>query len=82
MKPVTIIMGASQGLGYAITEKFGQEGHRVILIARNQEKLTGDSEDLLEQGIENAYYVADLSEVDKIDDLIKKSPLNKALLLI
>ncbi|WP_057769087.1 SDR family NAD(P)-dependent oxidoreductase [Lactobacillus selangorensis] len=72
MKPVTIIVGADQGLGLAITEKFGQEGHRVILIARNRDKLAADSQSLTKKGIENAYYPADVSQLAKIDSLLKK----------
>ena len=39
MKKVALITGGSSGLGYALAEILGKEGHTIIILARNQEKI-------------------------------------------
>lgn len=39
LKPVTLITGASSGLGAAFARVFAQHGHELVLIARRQENL-------------------------------------------
>jgi short-subunit dehydrogenase len=40
MKKVAVITGGSSGLGYALAEILGKDGYSVIIMARNQEKIT------------------------------------------
>ena len=40
MSKVALITGGSSGLGYALAELLGKEGYSVIILARNQEKIT------------------------------------------
>jgi short-subunit dehydrogenase len=38
-KMYTVITGGSEGIGYALAEKFAMHGHNLVLIARNEAKL-------------------------------------------
>ena len=40
MKKTALITGGSSGLGYALAEILGKEGYQLIIMARNQEKIT------------------------------------------
>lgn len=65
-----LITGASSGIGRCIAELLDKLGARVILIARREDKL----KEVL-NGLENeksCYYVTDLNELDKIEELIKQ----------
>ncbi len=46
-----MIIGAGQGIGQAVAEKFGREGWHVVLTARNADRLAGLSRSLSEQGL-------------------------------
>ena len=63
-----IITGASSGIGRAASIQASKLGAKLSLIARNEEKLK-ETLSLLE-GTGHEYFTADLSETDKIDDLI------------
>ncbi|MEK5163532.1 SDR family oxidoreductase [Paenibacillus sp. FSL R5-0527] len=59
MKTIAIV-GAGPGLGMSIAKKFGQNGFRVALIARNEEKLNQLVVELEQVGIEAAAFQADI----------------------
>ncbi|MCB9233971.1 MAG: SDR family NAD(P)-dependent oxidoreductase [Bacteroidia bacterium] len=50
MKPITLITGATAGIGKAIAEEFAAHGHDLILTGRRQEKLTQIASSLREKG--------------------------------
>jgi len=60
------IVGAGTGLGLSIAKKFGENGFRVALIARNQEKLNGLVAELNKSGIEAAAFTADITDKAQI----------------
>lgn len=62
MKTIAII-GAGPGLGLSIAKKFGKEGFKVAVIARNLEKLSLLIRELNEHKIEARYYVADVTDL-------------------
>ncbi|MDC0705931.1 SDR family NAD(P)-dependent oxidoreductase [Priestia sp. AB] len=55
-----VIVGAGPGLGMSIAKKFGKNGFRVALIARNEEKLNQLVIELEQLGIEAASFQADI----------------------
>lgn len=65
MKTIAIV-GAGTGLGLSIAKKFGENGFRVALIARNQEKLNGLVAELNKSGIEAAAFTADITDKAQI----------------
>lgn len=71
-----IIIGAGSGISQAVAERFGKEGFRVDLIARDEAKLEVIRQKLEEKKIESCYIVADASKyqslrnaLDQLDQL-------------
>jgi NADP-dependent 3-hydroxy acid dehydrogenase YdfG len=54
------IVGAGPGLGLSLARRFGREGHRVELLARNRERLDAHVALLDGEGIEARAHVADV----------------------
>lgn len=63
---LVIIVGAGPGISYGVASRFGKEGYKVALIARNAEKLKALSDDLRTQGIDAIYTVGDVSSEDSL----------------
>jgi len=62
---VTLITGASGGIGEAIAYKFASINHNLLLVARNEEKLKALCSELMSSyKIEAQYIVADLSKTE------------------
>lgn len=66
MKTIAIV-GAGAGLGMSIAKKFGKNGFRVALIARNEEKLNQLVIELEQWGIEAASFQADILDKEQIE---------------
>lgn len=66
MKTIAIV-GAGAGLGMSIAKKFGQNGFRVALIARNEEKLNQLVSELEQLRIEAASFQADILNKEEIE---------------
>lgn len=63
MKEYTLITGASSGIGYEMSIQLAQQGHHLILVARNEEKLQGLQLKLVnEYSVSVDYCLFDLSE--------------------
>jgi len=60
------IIGAGPGLGMAVARRFGREGYRVGLLARNQQKLDGYAQELKGLGIDAAGFSADVCDRPKL----------------
>ena len=73
MKDFITILGAGPGISNAVAQKFGKEGFKVALIARNEEKLKSLVENLKEEGITAIYATADAGN---------ETPLKNALFQI
>src|SRR6516164_6328762 len=39
LRPVTVITGASSGIGAALTREFARNGHTLVLVARRQDRM-------------------------------------------
>lgn len=68
---VTIITGASSGIGAATALKLASKGSKIVLAARNEEKLEKLVSQIKEAGGEASYHVTDVSERSSLEDLVK-----------
>ena len=75
MKKTIVVLGAGNGCGNRVAEKFGKNDFRVILMARNANHLTEYEREFKEKGIEVYTKVADAADnetVTRAFDEIKK----------
>ena len=61
-KKTIVVVGAGQGLGNHVAKKFGQEGFRVVLMARNAESLKNYQQEFSDEGIETFVHEADAAQ--------------------
>lgn len=64
MKKTIVVVGAGQGLGNGVAEKFGSNDFRVILMARSAEHLRTYAADFAAKGIEVYTQEADAADFD------------------
>lgn len=62
MKKTIFVLGAGNGCGNRVAEKFGKNDFRVVLMARNAEHLAAYESEFKEKGIEVYTQVADASK--------------------
>lgn len=70
-----VVLGAGNGCGNRVAEKFGTNGFKVILIARNQEHLDSYKKEFEGKGIDVAVKAVDASDFDAVTkafDEVKK----------
>jgi short-subunit dehydrogenase len=79
LKPVTIITGASAGIGTALAEVFADRGHELVLIARRAPQLKALADRIAERGKPRPHVlVVDLSRPDatlRIADELRQAGL-------
>jgi NAD(P)-dependent dehydrogenase (short-subunit alcohol dehydrogenase family) len=71
MKKIMVI-GSGPGLALGVVKRFGREGWRVVMLARNAERLEGEVKDLKEHGIDAKYYFCDVTDAEKLDRLVRQ----------
>ena len=62
MEKTIIVAGHGPGISQAVARKFGAEGYRVALVARNGERLERAVEELTRAGVEARAFRADLGQ--------------------
>jgi short-subunit dehydrogenase len=67
MKTIAII-GAGEGLGFSLAQKFGMNGFQVALVARNKTKLDTIVEKLKNDGIEASAFSANVINSNQLTD--------------
>lgn len=67
---VTVITGASSGIGAATARRLAQSGTRIILAARSEDKLKKISAEINEQGGNVEYRVTDVTDANDVRKLI------------
>lgn len=63
---LVVIIGAGKGISYGVAQKFGKEGYRIALIARNESKLKQLASELQQEGIDVVYVVGDVAQEDSL----------------
>lgn len=69
---VAIVTGASSGLGVQFAKALGEQGAKIALFARREEKLQAVQKELEDAGIEAMYAVTDVLNTDNIADSVAK----------
>ena len=69
--PVAVITGASSGIGRAIAYQLNQEGYRLVLCARRENRLQELAKELEQEGGEVLIHVADLRASETIPALFE-----------
>lgn len=67
----TLITGATRGIGYAIAERFAEEGANVFVNARNPETCQEVAEKLGEHDVKTGWYACDVSDQGAVKNLVK-----------
>ena len=70
---VIVITGASSGIGEAAARLLAQQGNKVVLAARREEKLKQIVADIQANGGDAVYQVTDVSKVEDDEALAKKA---------
>lgn len=66
MKKTIFVLGAGNGCGNRVAEKFGNNDFRVVLMARSAEHLADYEKEFQDKGIEVYTKVADVAEPDSV----------------
>jgi short-subunit dehydrogenase len=69
---IVLITGGSSGIGKALAFEFGRKGSRVVITARNEDRLRDVETELNEHGIEALAIPADSSKLSDNEKIIKK----------
>lgn len=64
-----VVVGAGQGLGNHVAKRFGKEGFRVILMARNEQALKGYEQKFAAEGIEVYTHAVDAASPETLRKL-------------
>src|SRR3974390_436393 len=65
LRPVTVITGASSGIGAALTREFARNGHTLVLVARRQDRMQALADEIVAFGRPKPLViVADLQRSD------------------
>ena len=63
-KPVALVMGAGDAIGFAISECFAEDGYTVCMARRNGEKLAGLIDELAARGFQAHGFSCDARDED------------------
>jgi 3-oxoacyl-[acyl-carrier protein] reductase len=67
---VSVVTGASQGIGEAIALSLAQAGAEVILVDIQEDKLTEVTSKIMSSGGQAAFYCVDVSRFDQITEVV------------
>jgi len=59
LRPVTVITGASAGIGVALARVFARHGHELALVARREDRLTALADEIAGRGARRPIVIAD-----------------------
>jgi short-subunit dehydrogenase len=67
-----LVTGASSGIGYALAEMLGEEGHALTIAARRPDKLAAAAETLQARGFEVEAVAANLGEEAGVIEVVRR----------
>ena len=72
--PRAVIVGASSGIGAALARKLAQEGYRLALLARREQRLKALCDEINQSAGQNraAYFVHDVTEYHTVPSLVQQ----------
>lgn len=74
MNKVVMITGATSGIGMACARKFAENGDRLILTGRNEDRLADIKKELVAQGADVLTLVFDVRDREKASQAVKTLP--------
>lgn len=84
-RPVTLITGASAGIGHALARVFAKNGHEVVLVARREQLLTSLADEIAATGAPRPMVLrADVSRIDaarRIGDALAAAELEPEIVV-
>jgi NAD(P)-dependent dehydrogenase (short-subunit alcohol dehydrogenase family) len=69
--PKIVIVGSGPGLAKTVARRFGSEGWRVVMMARNGERLEAEAAELRGRGVDAVPVVCDARDTGRLDALIR-----------
>ena len=69
MKKTAVVLASSEGIGFSSAKKLLEDGHRVVLFSRSEEKLLKASSALEEAGGEVSAEIGDLTSESDLERL-------------
>ena len=69
---VTLVTGGNFGIGYGIAKKFAEEGSKIAIVARNEERAKNVIKDLENQGFVVKFFKTDVSKEKDVKKMIKE----------
>ncbi len=70
MAETIIVCGHGVGISDAVARRFGKEGYRVALVARNAERLNAAAQSLIKDGIDAKAFPCDLGDTEAVKALV------------
>ncbi len=71
-KKITLISGASRGIGHAVALHLAREGHFCMLLARNAEEIGELEEEIDASGGKSLSFALDISKAEQVNDAVSK----------
>ncbi len=71
-KKIFLISGGATGLGFAMANRIGSYGGRIVILSRNEERLKAACELLESEGIQCNYYVCDVRDSAKVEESVER----------
>lgn len=72
-KPVTIISGASRGIGRAVATRLARENHFVLLLARNNEEISELELEIDSAGGKALSFAVDVSNESQVNEVVEQA---------
>ena len=70
-KKTIVVVGTGQGLGNHIAKRFGKEGFRAVLMARNEQSLQDYKQQFTTEGIETYTYAVDAAKPETLTEALQ-----------